>query len=117
MSDAAARERRHQPQDHAFSNELTPGQTGPDHLTLQDLRRVRLRITADLGHCALLVREVLELKRGSVLPLSKTAGEMCDLLLNGVPMAKGEVVVIGDNIHVRIAEIVGTVNQDGKEVV
>ena len=94
-------------QEHAFEEELRPVQPGPQRLSYQDLKRVRLNVTADLGQCPMLVREVLELKRGSVLPLDKLAGELADLQINGIPFAKGEVVVLGDNLHVRIAEIFG----------
>lgn len=89
-----------------YEKELTPV-TGPvEHLSITDLRHVRLNVSADLGKCTLLVREVLELRRGSVLALDKVAGEMIDLYVNGIPFAKGEVVVLGDALHVRIAEII-----------
>ena len=80
-----------------------------DQLSLHDLRNVRLNITADLGQCTMLVRDVLALKRGSVVALNKLAGEMTDLYANGIPLAKGEVVVIADSLHVRISEITGAV--------
>ena len=85
--------------------ELSQESQSPEHLSTDDLSEVHLTLSADLGRCTVLVREVIELRRGSVLPLDKLAGEMVDLMLNGVPFAKGEVVVIGDNLHVRIAEI------------
>jgi len=55
----------------------------------------------------MLVREVLDLKQGSIVPLDKLAGEMTDIYVNGIPLAKGEVVVIGDSLHVRVGEILG----------
>lgn len=102
-------------QDHAFDEELRPVQPGAMHLSLRDLRKVRLSVSADLGQCSLLVREVLDLKRGSVLPLNKLAGELADLQINDIPFAKGEIVVLGDTLHVRIAEIFGT-DQSGPEL-
>lgn len=93
--------------DHTFE-EIVPAQDAPqDHLAIEDLNNVKLSITADLGTSAMLVRDVLELKRGSVIQLSKLAGEMTDIFVNGLPLARGEVVVIGDTLHVRIGEIVG----------
>ena len=44
--------------------------------------------------------------------MNKTAGEMAELYVNGVYFAKGEIVVLGDAIHVRIAEIAGVAPQD-----
>jgi flagellar motor switch protein FliN/FliY len=72
---------------------------------LKDIYGVKLEMSADLGRCTMLVREVLELKRGSVLPLDKLAGEMTDIHINGIPFGRGEVVVLADTLHVRISEI------------
>lgn len=102
------RDLRGEAQEHAFDEELRSVQPGPMHLDMHALKKVRLAIAADLGQCKLLVREVLELKRGSVLPLNKLAGELADLHINGIPFAKGEIVVLGDTLHVRIAEIFGS---------
>ena len=84
-----------------------------DRLSMEDLYPVQLQLSADLGKCTLLVRDVLELKRGSVLPMDKQAGEMADIYVRGIPLAKGEVVVLGDSLHVRIAEIFGLGEKDG----
>ncbi|MFP4502508.1 MAG: FliM/FliN family flagellar motor switch protein [Candidatus Hydrogenedentota bacterium] len=89
-----------------YQEELAPQPTPSEHLSLEDLHAVKLKLTADLGQTTLLVREVLELKRGSVLPLEKVAGEMADIELNGIPFAKGEIVVLGDTLHVRISDII-----------
>lgn len=93
-------------EEHTFE-ELGPESEPPTNLAIDDLKRVRLTISADLGSCDMLVREVLDLHRGSVVQLSKLAGEMTDVYVNGQPLAKGEVVVIGDTLHVRIGEIAG----------
>ncbi|MDZ4860697.1 MAG: FliM/FliN family flagellar motor switch protein [Candidatus Hydrogenedentes bacterium] len=97
----------HTPEDHTFE-EIVPVAGPPNaHLKMDDLRRVKLVVSADLGSCNMLVREVLELQRGSVVQLSKLAGEMTDIYVNGQTLARGEVVVIGDTLHVRIGELVG----------
>ena len=59
-----------------------------------------------------LVREILELRQGSVIPLDKMAGETTDVCVNGIPMAKGEVVIIADSIHIRVAEILGAADHE-----
>ncbi len=82
--------------------------TGKDfaggRLTLKDLHKVPFTITAELGQTAMKVRDVLALKVGSLVVLDKYAGQMADVAINGLPMAKGEVVIIGDSIHIRIAD-------------
>lgn len=93
--------------EHAFDNELVQNSSDTTTLQLDDLKEVHLTVAADLGHCDMYVREVLGLERGSVLPLNKLAGEMADVHVNGVPLAKGEIVVLGDSLNVRVAEIYG----------
>jgi len=97
----------HQAHDYMLEEEFPPVPDTGDHLDLLELNEVKLSISAELGRCVLNVREILELKRGSVLPLNKQAGEMTDLFVNGVSFGRGEVVVLGDTLHVRIAEIIG----------
>lgn len=82
---------------------LQPGQ----RLDLSDLRSVKLRVEADLGSARIRIRDVIDMKVGTVVPLNKLAGELTDLYVNGLPLGKGEVVVVGDNLHVRVAEIEG----------
>ena len=97
---------------HEFSEDLAEALPPEEHLLVQDLNSVKLNISADLGRCKLFVRDVLELKRGSVLHLDKLAGEMVDIYINGIPIAKGEVVVLVDSLNIRVAEIHGTADKD-----
>jgi flagellar motor switch protein FliN/FliY len=93
--------------DHQYEP-LGEGTRPADHLGLEDLENVRLAIHAELGRCRMTVREVLGLREGTIVQLDKLAGEMTDIFINDQPFAKGEVVVIGDSLHVRIGEIIGT---------
>jgi len=95
------------PRAHEFAPMSRPEGPPRSHLNVGDIKDVRLIITADLGRCTMLVRDVLELQPGSLVQLDKLAGEMTDIYLNGLPLAKGEVVVIGDALHVRVGEILG----------
>ncbi|MBN2309316.1 MAG: FliM/FliN family flagellar motor switch protein [Candidatus Hydrogenedentes bacterium] len=93
--------------DHEFEEVAEQTERPTLHIEVTDLKSVKVAITADLGRCSLLVRDVLELKEGSVIQLDKLAGEMTDIYVNGLPLARGEVVVIGDALHVRVGEILG----------
>ena len=84
------------------------------HLIMEDLAAVPLKVAAELGRAKTRVRDILELKVGSLVTLEKVAGEMADITVNGIPFARGEVVVIGDLLHVRIAEIGGTIERATK---
>ena len=103
-----------EPRDAQF-DEVDPAPArSEERLSIEDLRKVRLMLSADLGQASMLVRDILDLKRGSVVPLEKLAGEMTDIYVNGVPLAKGEVVVIADALHVRIADIIGASELEGQ---
>ena len=97
----------HEAADHEFVEVDASAGVTQDHVKLSDLREVALTVTADLGRTSMLVRDVLDLKRGSVVAMDKLAGEMTDVYVNGAPLARGEVVVIADGLHVRIGELVG----------
>ncbi len=78
---------------------------------------VNLRITIRLGKAGMFVKDVVELRNGSVVELDKLAGEQMDLYVNDVFFAKGEVLVIGDTLSIRITEIAGQeeLDEDAEE--
>ncbi|MCH7910357.1 MAG: FliM/FliN family flagellar motor switch protein [Candidatus Hydrogenedentes bacterium] len=99
---------RSEAQDHAFEEvDREEAVIDSQHLILDDLRGVQLGVDAVLGRSLMTVREILDLQLGSIVQLDKMAGEMTDITINDLPLAKGEIVVIGDVLHVRIAEITG----------
>ncbi len=74
-----------------------------------DLRRlseVPVEASVEIGRTAMTVGETLELRVGSVLKLDRLAGEPVDLLVNGTPIAHGEVVVADEQFGLRVTEIV-----------
>jgi len=69
---------------------------------------VPLQFTVELGRTRKTIKEILELGPGAIVELNKLAGEPVDILVNGKPIAKGEVVVIDENYGVRITEILSS---------
>ena len=67
---------------------------------------VPLDLTVELGQAKRTIRELLELGRGSILHLTRHAGEPVDVLVNGQHIARGEVVVIDENFGIRVTEVV-----------
>ncbi len=94
-------------QEHQFEELEHRSEGRHQPLTIDDLQDVKLPVTAVLGHSKLLVRDVLQLKEGSVVPLDKLAGELTDIYVRDRFLARGEVVVIGDVLHVRVGEVLG----------
>ncbi len=78
---------------------------------------VNLRMTIGLGTTEMFVKDIIELRSGSVVELDKLAGEQMDLYINDVFFAKGEVLVIGDTLSIRITEIAGQeeLDEDAEE--
>lgn len=72
---------------------------------LEALKEVDLDLRVELGKAELLVDEVLQLVKGSVVPLDKLAGDPVDVIVNDNLVARGEVLVLNGNFCVRIAEI------------
>ena len=67
---------------------------------------IPLGLTVELGRTRKLVREILELSKGSIVELDTLAGEPVDILVNDKLIARGEVVVIDENFGVRVTDIV-----------
>ena len=62
-------------------------------------------VSAGLGQTELQVRDLLRLGPGSVIKLDRSVGEPIDLYLRGIHFATGQLVVVGDNLAVKIKEI------------
>lgn len=82
-------------------------------LSLASVIDVPLRVTVEIGATKMLVREVLQLNKGSVIPLDRSSGEPADILVNGRLIARGEVTVLDESLAVRIVELVSRESSDG----
>jgi flagellar motor switch protein FliN len=79
--------------------------------TFNHLLEVSVCLTAELGRVTLSIGDIMKLGPGSVVGLNRTIAEPVDLLVQGVPFARGEVVVIDDRFAIRIREIVDPAQQ------
>ena len=66
---------------------------------------IPLRVVIEVGRMRLRVRELSALAVDSVIELKKPAGEPFDICVNGVPVARGEVIVVDHLSGVRIVEV------------
>jgi flagellar motor switch protein FliN/FliY len=73
--------------------------------SLQQLLDVSVCVTAELGRVTLSIGDILKLGPGSVVELDRSVSEPIDLFVQGVPFARGEVVVVEDRFAIRIHEI------------
>lgn len=83
-----------------------PGLKHADPGPIGMLASVEIDVAVHLGQTRLSIRDILSMAPGSVLELDRLAGEAVDVLANGRLVARGEVVVIGENFGVRISELI-----------
>ncbi len=67
---------------------------------------IPLEISVELGRTNMLVNDLLQLARGSVIELSKLAEEPMDIYINRKLFARGEVVVVNEKFGIRLTDIV-----------
>jgi len=70
------------------------------------LDKVSVDITVVLGTAIMPVHQVLRLGRGAIIELDATEEDAVSVLANGLPVAKGTVVVNGNRIAVEVGELV-----------
>jgi flagellar motor switch protein FliN/FliY len=66
---------------------------------------VTVEIWAELGEASMTVGEILNMKEETVIELDKPAGETVNLKINGRDFARGEVIIIGNNLGIRVDRI------------
>jgi flagellar motor switch protein FliN/FliY len=79
---------------------------GADGADLRRLYDVPVELAVEIGRTRMTIGQTLELRPGSVVSLNRLAGEPVDLLINGKPIARGEVVVIDEEFGLRITDVV-----------
>eukprot|EP01156_Anaeramoeba_ignava_P001995 Anaeramoba_ignava/a217287_100.p2 GENE.a217287_100~~a217287_100.p2 ORF type:complete len:309 (-),score=63.71 a217287_100:599-1525(-) len=67
---------------------------------------VNLEAIVELGRKSIPIKDVLQLGRGSIIELNKTAGEPLDIYVNNKKLAEGEVVVVDERFGIRITHLV-----------
>ena len=75
-------------------------------LNLDFILDIPLTLTVELGRSRLLINELLQLGQGSVIELTKLAGEPVDIFVNRRLIARGEVVVVNEKFGVRLTDVV-----------
>ena len=83
-----------------------PLDDSPDLSAISLLDDVELEVKIELGRAQMYIEDVLRLGIGSVIELDKLAGDPVDVYINERLVARGEVLVLNENLCVRINEIV-----------
>ncbi len=88
-----------------------PGDPGPISADNKDrnlnlILDIPLRVAVELGRTKMVVSDLLNLGQGSVIELSKLAGEPLEVLVNDKLVARGEAVVVNEKFGVRLTDII-----------
>jgi len=67
---------------------------------------IPLDVSVELGRTKMVISDLLQLGQGSVIELSKLAGEPLEILVNQKLVARGEVVVVNEKFGVRLTDII-----------
>jgi flagellar motor switch protein FliN len=76
------------------------------HRNLSLILDIPLRVAVELGRTKMVVNDLLNLGQGSVIELSKLAGEPMEVLVNDKLVARGEAVVVNEKFGVRLTDII-----------
>ena len=92
----------------AAPKEAKPAGAGHSALSgdMDFLLDIPLEISVELGRTKMLINELLHLGQGSVIELSKLAGETLEIFANQKLVARGEVVVVNEKYGIRLSEII-----------
>jgi len=78
---------------------------------LEMILDIPLRVSVELGRTKMLVNDLLQLGQGSVIELSKLAGEPLEVLVNDKLVARGEVVVVNEKFGIRLTDIISPIER------
>ena len=73
---------------------------------LDFLLHVAVTLTAELGRRKLPIRDLLTLTPGTVIDLDTHSGDPLQVLINGTPVATGDVVMINEQLGIRLTDII-----------
>lgn len=79
---------------------------GTEAANLDFILDIPMEVAVELGRAKMLISELLQLGQGSVIELSKLAGEPLEVLVNHKLIARGEVVVVNEKFGVRLTDII-----------
>src|SRR5215216_878877 len=83
----------------------------PQVQSLDFILDIPLKVTVELGRTKMAIRDILQLAQGSVVELSKFAGEPLEVLVNEKLVARGEVVVVNEKFGIRLTDIISPVER------
>ena len=93
-----------------FNFQGEPGKAkNSDVMKISKKENLMIPLQVQLGRAKIKLQDIVSICQGTVIKSTKKAGEAIKLLAYGVPIAKGEIVIIDGNYGIRVTELL-----DGK---
>lgn len=73
---------------------------------LDFLLDIFLQVSVEVGRTRMTIQDLLQLGQGSVIELTKLAGEPLDVFINDRLVARGEAVIVNEKFGVRVTDII-----------
>jgi flagellar motor switch protein FliN/FliY len=72
---------------------------------LEIIKKVKVKLEVRVGEAQLTIDDLYNLSEGSVVPLTRSAMEPVDMLIDGKVVARGHLVAADDNFGIQITEL------------
>ena len=84
----------------------TEGHTSRKSPQTRNLLKIEVAVAVELAHQRLPIHDIIEMGPGTLVKFEKTYEEPLELTIDGLPIARGEVVKVGDKFGLRIGKLV-----------
>lgn len=87
-------------------NESLSKEAETDELNLDLVLDVPVTVSIEIGRTEVNIKQLLQLKPGSIVELDRYAGEPLDVFVNGTLVAHGEVAVTHEKFGIRLTDVI-----------
>lgn len=77
-----------------------------DAPNLDVILNIPVELSMEVGRTKISIQKLLSMGDGSIIELTRMAGEPLDVLVNGTLIARGEVVVVDEKFGIKLVDII-----------
>jgi len=78
-----------------------------DNADVTFIHEIPVDLVVELGRARLTIRELSELNHDEVVELDRPSDSPLDVIVGGKIFARGEVVMVGERLALRVTELIG----------